>query len=615
MTPGPDWAAAGECGTMTFYRDPCFAAYFGVFDRRRELQSGVPGGMISSRVLAGLTAVGVLVALFWGLGSYPLLQPDEGRNAEIGREMLESGRWLVPTYNGLPYLDKPAFFFKLVALSLGTIGESELAARLPSALFGLGTLGLVYAFCRRAYDARTAAMAVLVIATSPLFFAFARFVIFDMTLAFFVTAAILAAYQASASQGPARRRFYAVSAASVGAATLVKGPVGFIVPTLVLSVFHMGQGTRGWWREAFAWRNLLIFMLLVVPWFVGVSLQHPDFPYYGLVKESFERFTTDEFRRTAPFYYYLVVILLGLFPWSLLLPEAVVRAGRNWRSLGPVDRLFITWALVVVVFFSLSQSKLPGYILTAVIALGVLIGRTLGFAPTPRADALRAAVLRRGALSFALVAAGLAAAAALPIAAPHWVAGLAPRTARYLGALETPLAWLAVALTLTALAALAAVAGRHRRLALVTFMIFPLVLVPILVAGMNPYVEHRSAKALMQRLPALPPNALVVCYHCYPNGWSFYSKRYVTVVTDKEGYELQSNYIRFALQRTDRWPDRMIRDAEFSRWLEALAVPAMILVKVGDSAPPLRALLSERGVAMIPVTDDFAGALLLPKEM
>jgi 4-amino-4-deoxy-L-arabinose transferase-like glycosyltransferase len=234
--------------------------------------------MISSRILSGLAAASVLIALFWGLGSYPLLQPDEGRNAEIAREMLESGRWLVPTYNGLPYLDKPAFFFKTVALSLGLFGESETAARLPSALFAFGTLVLVYAFCRRVYDTGTARLAALVIATSPLFFAFARFVIFDMALAFFVTGAILAAYRAAESDGLVKRRLYAVSAACAGAATLVKGPVGFIVPTLVLTAFHVWQGPRSWWREAFAWRNMLVFLALVVPWFVGVSLQHADFP-------------------------------------------------------------------------------------------------------------------------------------------------------------------------------------------------------------------------------------------------------------------------------------------------------------------------------------------------
>ncbi|WP_162559956.1 glycosyltransferase family 39 protein [Methylotetracoccus oryzae] len=570
--------------------------------------------MISTRTLSGLAAAGVLIALFWGLGSYPLLQPDEGRNAEIAREMLESGRWLVPTYNGLPYLDKPAFFFKAVALSLGLFGETDTAARLPSALFALGTLGLVYAFCRRVYDDVTARVSLLVIATSPLFFAFARFVIFDMTLAFFVTGAILAAYRAAESDGLLKRRLYAVSAACAGAATLVKGPVGFIVPTLVLWVFHAWQGSRNWWRDAFAWRNLLVFLALVVPWFVGVSLQHPDFPYYGLVKESFQRFTTDEFRRTAPFYYYAVVVLVGLFPWSLLVPEAVVRVWQQHRDLRPADRLFVSWAVVVVIFFSLSQSKLPGYILTAAVALGVLVARLLAPALGLTADRLRSAVLRHGTLAFACAAVVCAGAAAVPVIAPEWVANVAPRPARYLGTLATPLAWLATVFAAAALAALTAFLRRDTRLAGLTFMFFPLALVPVLTAGMNPYVQHRSAKALMQSLPPLPSETVLVCFRCYPNGWSFYSKQLVTVVTASEGYELQSNYIRFALQGTEVWPERMIRDKDFPRWLATLRVPAMILARRAD-APEVRPLLAERGATMGPLTDEFAGALLLPEEM
>jgi len=565
-------------------------------------------------MLAGLAGIGALFALFWGLGSYPLLQPDEGRNAEIAREMLETGRWLVPTYNGLPYLDKPAFFFKVVALSLGLFGESETAARLPSALFGLATLGLVYAFCRRTFDELTALLAVLVIATSPLFFAFSRFVIFDMTLAFFVTAAILTGYSAAVAEGRVQRRFYAVSAACAGAATLVKGPVGFIVPTLVLAVFHVWQGTRGWWRGAFAPRNILIFLMLVVPWFVGVSLQHPDFPYYGLVKESFQRFTTDEFRRTAPFYYYLIVIPLGLFPWSLLLPESVIAVWRQRGALRPADRLFISWAVAVVVFFSLSQSKLPGYILTAAIALGVLVARLLRSALRPSADRARDTLVRHAACAFALVAAVLAVAAVLPVAAPDLIAGVAPRPSRYLGALETPLRWLAGLFAYAAVGSMTAFLRRDRRLALLVFMVFPLGLIPVLTVGMNPYVQHRSAKVLMQSLPELGPDTLVVCYHCYPNGWSFYSKRYVSIVTASDGYELQSNYIRFALQQSSVWPERMIRDTEFRGWLADLRVPAMLLAKTHDAAA-LRALVADRGAVMNPITDEFAGALLLPREM
>ena len=128
----------------------------------------------------------VWFALFFRLGTLPLLQPDEGRNAEVAREMKDSGAWLSPSYNGIAYLDKPAFYFKAVALSLAAFGNNETAARLPSAVFGLALLAITFVFCRRVHGTRCAVMAVIVIATMPLYVVLSRTVIFDIALALFV---------------------------------------------------------------------------------------------------------------------------------------------------------------------------------------------------------------------------------------------------------------------------------------------------------------------------------------------------------------------------------------------------------------------------------------------
>ena len=180
-----------------------------------------------------------------GWDSLPLIAPDEGRNAEVAREMKESGAWLVPTYNGVDYLDKPAFYFKAVALSLAAFGDNETAARLPSAAFGMALVALVFAFCRKVHGTRCGLLAVIVVATTPLFVMNARTVIFDIALAFFVCGAIFAGYLAEEAEGRARRNWYLLGAASAGLATLVKGPVGFLIPALVLLVFNRVEGRRG----------------------------------------------------------------------------------------------------------------------------------------------------------------------------------------------------------------------------------------------------------------------------------------------------------------------------------------------------------------------------------
>jgi len=246
-------------------------------------QSAPTSFLLSKRALAGLAMVIVFLVLCFRLGHLPLLAPDEGRNAEVGREMKESGAWLVPTYNGVDYLDKPAFYFKTVALSMAIFGQNETAARIPSAAFGVGLVVMVVAFCRKVHGTRCGLLAAIVVATMPLYFANARIVIFDIALAFFVCGAIFAGYLAEATAGRARRIWYLVGAASAGLATLVKGPVGFLIPTLVLLFFNRLEGRAGAWKRLFAPLNLVVFFGITLPWFVGLCFAHRDFFQYGLV--------------------------------------------------------------------------------------------------------------------------------------------------------------------------------------------------------------------------------------------------------------------------------------------------------------------------------------------
>src|SRR5262249_17530125 len=149
------------------------------------------------------------------------------------------GTWLVPTYDGLPYLDKPSFFFKAVGLSFAAFGENEGAARLPSAVCGLMTIALAWLFARAAFGLPAAPISAGALPTMPPLLAYARLVIFDVPLTFFVSAAILAGWLAEEHEGRARRGWLLAGAAAAGLATLVKGPVGFIVPALVLVAFHL----------------------------------------------------------------------------------------------------------------------------------------------------------------------------------------------------------------------------------------------------------------------------------------------------------------------------------------------------------------------------------------
>jgi 4-amino-4-deoxy-L-arabinose transferase-like glycosyltransferase len=558
-------------------------------------------------LLTWIAAATALILLFARLGDLPLIQPDEGRNAEVAREMKVSGAWLIPTYDGLPYMDKPALYFKTVALSLAVLGDTETAARLPSALFALALLAALYAFCRRESGARSAALVSIVVAATPLYFAFARMVIFDMALAFFVSVAIGAAYLAEASAGAARRAWWMAGAASAGVAVLVKGPVGFIVPSLVVLAFFAVERDRAALKRFFAPLNFLAFFAFVLPWFFAVTAQRPDFPAYGLVEETFRRYTTTSFHRTAPWYYYAPVTLAVLFPWSALLFEGSVRALRARSRLTRLDRLFAVWAVVVIIFFSTSQSKLPGYILSGAVAAAALIGRLFAMAWRERTGAAAGTVFR-GALVLAALAGAVAILCALNAAEPGTLQRLLHIRSREFDRLDAVFLPAAISLATVAAAAIAAAWSRRVPLAFAAFLLFPLSLVTVSFGGVREYAEASSSRALAARLSALPETTELAGLECYPNGLSFYLRRTMTVIT-RDGGELTSNYVLYMLRRAEAWPPGVVRLEELPSWLASRPHPVYLLAR-GRRLEALRAVAAERGLEPVDLGGGWHGVEL-----
>ncbi|MDD1626294.1 MAG: glycosyltransferase family 39 protein [Methylococcaceae bacterium] len=546
--------------------------------------------------------------LFGRLGGWPLISPDEGRNAEVAREMSQSHSWLVPTYDGLVYLDKPAFYFKTIALSFSLFGESEGVARLSSAFFGFALLVAVFLFCRRVYDQRTAMLAMLIVATTPLYIAFSRIVIFDMTLAFFVSATIFACFLAEECEEKQRNRWYLMGALSAGIATLIKGPVGFIIPTLVLAIFNGVEGRPGVMKRAFALRNWAVFFAIVLPWFVGLSLLRPDFPYYGIMKESVARFTTTAFHRTAPFYYYVPIIAGTFFAWSLLLPEAIVAAWQERKRWSRADRLLVVWAIVVVLFFSVSQSKLPGYILTAVVALGILTARV--FAAALNNNSGRAArILWHGTIPLLLLSTLLALLLGMISVNPDLLKNRLTFKHELFDLFIPTILPMALSFGIVALLSIGALWTRHTRVIFAAFISFPLLLMTVNFDLLALYAQTRSARSLAEHIPAtLPPATELACLECLPNGLPFYLKRLVTVLTS-DGNELTSNYVLFTLHSGKPWPEGVVPIAQWQHWLATRTHPIYLLADK-NHLTMLNSIAIERGVEVVELGSNYWAALL-----
>ena len=328
---------------------------------------------------AWLLAVALaLAAVCWGIGSYPLLEPDEGRNAEVAREMARGGDYVLPHLNGLPYLDKPAPYFAVVALSLKVFGESEGAARLPSLLCTILTAFLVWRLGRRLEGDATGAIAAVALLTMPLALAFSRTVIFDAMLMMIETLTLLCAWRALEEN--ADWRWAAGAWAAMGLGAVTKGPVAIIVPLLIVAAYGILSGAR--LRPLFQWRAWPWLFVTGLPWFVAVTLRRPDFPHYAFIYESLQRVATRTHGRAEPWWFFLAVAPAAAFPWTVPAIAGGWRALRGWRSRRePASRpavFLASWSLVPLIFFSLSQSKLPHYYLPAL--PGVALGAALGLA-------------------------------------------------------------------------------------------------------------------------------------------------------------------------------------------------------------------------------------------
>ena len=310
------------------------------------------------------------LALGFDLGGYPLFDPDEGRNAEVAREIAATNDYVLPHLDGLPYLDKPIVYFAAAAASMEVLGPTETAARLPAYLFTLATLVVVVVFVRRRWGSDAAWLAALALATMPLVLAYARTTIMDSALSFCTTLAILAFWD----ERPV------LAWAAIGLGSITKGPVAILIPLATLIPYALCTGRP--LRRLFPLAGLGVFAIVALPWFLAVSHRVPEFPHYVFVRETFERVTTTQFHRTAPFWYYFPIVPVAAFPWIV---PALGRS-KNWRwawlarRVNPYaqESIFLTcWVLGPLLFFTLNQSKLPQYMLPLMPAFALAAARLL----------------------------------------------------------------------------------------------------------------------------------------------------------------------------------------------------------------------------------------------
>jgi 4-amino-4-deoxy-L-arabinose transferase-like glycosyltransferase len=363
---------------------------------------GVPRG-----TLFALLAVFAL-AWFCNLGVRHLVKPDEGRYADIPREMVASGDWLTPRLNGYKYFEKPPLQYWATAASFVAFGMNEWTARLWPGLTGFLGVLLVYWAGNRLFAPPAGLLGAAVTASCTLYAIVGHLLTLDMALTFFMSASVFAFAVAQQEPGePGRRRWMLLAWAAMALAVLTKGLAGVVLPVGAAGVYILLHRDWKLLSRLVLLRGGLLFLAIAAPWFVLVSLVNPEFPHFFFIHEHFERFLTREHDRYQPPWYFLPVLLVGILPWIVSLFPALRRAWVSSRGSGfYAQRFLLVWCVVVFVFFSASDSKLVSYILPLFPALALLIG-----------DYLRSAGRRTLFAQSALAAAlGLALALAAPYA-------------------------------------------------------------------------------------------------------------------------------------------------------------------------------------------------------
>jgi 4-amino-4-deoxy-L-arabinose transferase-like glycosyltransferase len=535
------------------------------------------------------------IAVLWfaNLGTRDLLHPDEGRYAEIAREMAATGDWVTPRLNGLKYFEKPPLQYWLTAGAYRSFGVHEWTARLWPATAGLLAVLAIGIAGHALGGVALGTFAALALAGTLWHAGMAQILSLDSGLAFFLTLAFagLVIAQRPGTGADTRRRWMGIAWAAMAGATLSKGPIGIVLPLGALIVYSVINRDFEIWLRLHLASGLLLFLVLTAPWFIAVTRANDEFLSFFFVHEHFERFLTEEHQRTGPWWYFVPLAAAGSLPWLVVLAFG---ARRIWRDGGAAKgvyswrRLALAWAAFVFVFFSLSGSKLPSYILPMFAPLALVAGELLLRQHPP--------ALTRQALPGAIVIGVVA--LALLVGYSQIVARLAdgPQPVEILEAYGP---WLKAAAIVAAVGAAVAVVAFRRAetvpvarfwgaasLALSTF-----VAVVIAVAGFDAFSPTRSTSAILRTAQAaapFAPAAPVYQIAMYDQTLPFYLGRTTTLVAYRDELALGiAAEPELQIPTVEAWKDKwraldegyaVLLPADYDR-LAAEGVPMRVLAR------------------------------------
>lgn len=541
----------------------------------------------SRRWLYGILLLCFSAVWFGNLQYRHLIRPDEGRYAEIPREMALSGDWVTPRLNGIKYFEKPPLQYWATAAAYKVFGEHEWTARLWTGL--TGWLGVLLAFFagRRLFGETAGLFSALTLGGSLFYVLAGHFNSLDMGVSFFMGLTLSGFLLAqTATDARAARNWMLVAWAAAALSLLSKGLIGLVLPGAVLAAYTLLARDFAVWRRLHILPGLVVFLLIGAPWFIAVSLANSEFAHFFFIHEHFERFLTKVHGRYHPWYTFIPLLLGGITPFLLSFFPALVRgwtAERGQRTFRP--RLFLLlWSVVIFAFFSASDSKLPGYILPIFPALALLIGDYLSRC-SPSA-------LTKQTMVMWLI--GLAIIIAAAMSFGRFSADEPTLYGKYgLWLLTAAAAWL-----ISVAASIAASWRGARATAVLALALGGLVSTQLIVSGHESLAPINSGYDFAQKLrPLLRADSKLYCVKMYDQTLPFYLKRTCTLVA-------HDDEMAFGLAQEPhlRGPDLQAFLSQFHTLPSAVAIMSPETYdQLAAQSRPMRVLVRTREhVAVVP---------------
>lgn len=533
-----------------------------------------------NRRRAWMLLILLMAAVWFGNLEYrKLVRPDEGRYAEIAREMAASGDWITPRLNGIKYFEKPALQYWITAGAYRLFGEHHWTARLWSALAGF--LGIFFAAfaATRLFGREAGLLSAAVLGSSLLYTLIAHMNSLDMGMTFFMGSALMSfllAQQDGASK-PANRLWMHVAWAALAFSVLSKGLMGIVLPGAVIVLYTLIERDFGLWKRLHLFSGIALFMAIAAPWFIAVSIANPEFFHFFFIHEHFERFLTKTHGRYEPWWWFIPVLAAGILPWLITLIDSLAHA---WKVEPAAQqhfkpkRFLLIWAVFIFVFFSLSGSKLASYILPIFPALALLIGEHLS-----RIDGRR--------LFWQILPVAFLATAGL-LLAPNTVRFADNELAR--GQYAVFANWLLAASAIWLVGTIAALLLSYRdktRGAIIVLACSSLIAAQVLLTGHDSLSATRSDYAIAEQIkPHLRPGAPFYSLEGYDQTLTFYLKRTVTLVN------YQDEMAFGIAQEPDKWlPDIETFKQAWVRQPYALAImPHATYQQLSSQGLPMRVI-------------------------